>query len=216
MKIKNVLSLSITITLTICAIIITVFIIRNEFFQPNGQSEVRYIEDWAQVEFNGWQSGPDNARVRIIEFFDYECPYCKNVQPTVQAIQEKYNRQVSFTYVHNPLNGHSKATKAAIAAECARKQGYFKPFHDLLFTQQELIGTFSYTEIAKDVGVPELSMFENCLEKEETISIVQSGLKLAKKFKIDAIPSFIINGELISGALQQELFEIMIEKALVK
>lgn len=216
MKTKDKISLVFTGVLVICAIIITGFVIRQQFFSPESQPQLRQVENWQQLELKGQQTGFENAPVQIIEFFDYQCPYCKSVQPAVQAIQQKYASEVSVTYTHFPLSGHTYAFKAAMAAECAGRQDNFQSFHDLLFANQGQIGTFAYDSLATEAGVSDIAAFQRCMENEETAQIVESGLNLAKELGINAIPTFIINGKLISGDLPQEHLESLVEEALAE
>jgi len=82
---------------------------------------------------NGYVKGKSDAQVKMIEFSDFECPYCKSAAPTVKAVQDKYGDKLSLEYRHFPLAFHSKAQKAAEAAECAGEQGKFWEFHDKIF-----------------------------------------------------------------------------------
>jgi protein-disulfide isomerase len=123
MKPKDKISVTFTGVLVCCALVITGLIVKQEFFPPEPKPQVRQVENWQQLELRGTRTGPEAAPVQIIEFFDYQCPFCKQVQPSVQAVAEKYPDKVSVIYEHNPLGGHEYAFEAAIAAECAGRQG---------------------------------------------------------------------------------------------
>ncbi|MEX2455743.1 MAG: thioredoxin domain-containing protein [Balneolaceae bacterium] len=216
MKTKDKISLAFTGILVICAIVITGFVIRQEFFPPEPQLNTQQVEKWQQLELKGQKTGPENASVQIIEFFDYECPFCKSVQPAVQAIQQKYPGEVSVAYEHFPLSGHNFAFEAAVAAECAGKQKGFKSYHDLLFTHQDQIGIIPYESLATEADLADMVSFKRCIEEEETAEIVQSGLNLAEEHQINSIPTFIINGKVISGALSEQQLEGLVRKALAE
>jgi len=197
-----------------CAIVITALVIHQKFFPPVTDPEIRQVDNWQELELKGQRTGPVNAPVQIVEFFDYECPFCKNAQPAVNAIQEKYPTKVSIIREHFPLSGHQHAFEAAMAAECAALQNQFGSYHELLFTYQEQIGILPYDSLALEAGIQDIRWFKECLENEETSSIVQSGYDLANELGLISIPTFLINGKLFSGAMQKQQFEILVQEAL--
>lgn len=215
---KKLISDFFTGILVLCAIIITGFVVRQEFFPPGQELELntRQVENWQQLQLKGQKTGSENAPVQIVEFFDYECPFCKSVQPAVEAVQQKYPAEVSVAYEHFPLGGHNFAFEAAVAAECAGKQNNFKPFHDLLFAHQDRIDTFPYDSLAAEANVADIVSFKRCMEGEETVAIVESGLHLAEQLQINSIPTFIINGKLVSGALSEQHLEGLVREALAE
>lgn len=214
MKAIDKISLSFTGILVVCAIIITGFVVHQKWLQPENIPELQQVENWQQLELQGWQTGPETAPVQIVEFFDYECPYCKTVQPAVQAVKQKRGSDISIAYTHFPLSGHTFAFKAAVASECAGNQEKFQSFHELLFAHQEVLGAVGYDSLAVAAGVSDIEAFKNCLKTKETAPIVQSGMDLAHELGINSIPTFIINGKLISGALPQSSLEDLIQHAL--
>lgn len=214
MKLKNIISNSFTLLLSVCAVIITFLVIRNELFMSPDNYEQRFIENWEELEFNGWQTGNKDAPIKIVEFFDYECPYCKNAQPTIHSLLENYTSDILLTYVHYPLKGHKHAFTAAIAAECARIQNRFKPYHDLLFERQEFLSDSLYSIIAQEIELSDLQVFNRCLSDQESAPVVNAGFNLAERLKINAIPAFIINGTLFTGAMPLRDFEKIINDML--
>ncbi|HSH51149.1 MAG TPA: DsbA family protein, partial [Bacteroidales bacterium] len=174
MKPKDLLSLSFTGVLVLCALVITGLVIRREFFSPEPQPQVRQVEDWQQLELAGQRTGAADAPVQMVEFFDYECPFCKSVVPSIQAIQQKYGDKLSISYEHHPLEGHNHAFGAAVAAECAGRQDRFEVFHNLLFAHQDRLGELSYDSLAAEAEVADISSFKVCLENEQTASVVRS------------------------------------------
>lgn len=214
MKTKDLISLFFTGILVLCALMITGLVVRKEFFSPEPEQQVRQIENWRQLEFQGQRKGPSDALVQIIEFFDYQCPFCKSVQPVVEAIMQKYPNKVSFIHEHFPLDIHEYAFDAAVAAECAGRQKRFSQYHDLLFAHQDQIGQLSYDSLAIEAGVQDTTTFNTCLKNKDTSFIVESGLGLAKKLRLNTIPTFLINGKLVAGALPQEQLEALVEESL--
>jgi len=197
-----------------CAIVIAALVIHQQFFPPVTDPGIRQVENWQELELKGQRTGPVNAPVQIVEFFDYECPFCKNAQPAVYAIQEKYSTKVSIIREHFPLSGHEHAFKAAMAAECAALQNQFSSYHELLFSHQEQIGILPYDSLAVAAGIQDIRSFKECLYNQETSSIVQSGHDLANELGLFSIPTFLINGKLFSGAMQKQQLEILVQEAL--
>lgn len=101
---------------------------------PNN-GEVVIVEDEI-IKGVGFKKGGDSARVKIVEFSDFECPFCKRVVPTMEALTEKYGDDISLEYRHFPLSGHANAQKAAEASECAGEQNKFWEMHDMIFEVQ--------------------------------------------------------------------------------
>lgn len=199
----------------ICALVITGLVLRREFFPPEeAQPQVRQVENWQQLKLYGQRTGPPESSVQIVEFFDYQCPFCKQANPAVQAVKQKYPRQVSVVHEHFPLSGHQYAFGAAVAAECAGRQGKFTSFHDLLFSSQDSLGTLSYSRLAATANIPNTTAFGQCVENEETADIVEFGITLAGKLNVRSIPTFIINGMLVSGAVSEERLDRLVQEAL--
>jgi protein-disulfide isomerase len=214
MKTKDKISLAFTGILVLCALIITGFVIRQEFFPPEPKPQIRQVQNWQQLELNGQRTGPADAPVQIVEFFDYQCPYCKSVQPAVKNVQQKYPDNVSVTHEHYPLSSHEFAFEAAVAAECAGKQGKFKQFHTLLFANQERLGRISYSNLALEANIDDITSFNQCVQNQQTVSVVEAGLDLADRLGVEAIPAFIINEKLITGAISEQRLEALVQTAL--
>lgn len=216
MKTKDKISLAFTGVLVLCALTITGFVIKQEFFPPEPEPQVRQVDNWQQLQLNGRQTGPAEAPVQIVEFFDYQCPYCKQVQSSVQAIQQKYPKRVSVAYEHFPLSGHEHAFEAAVAAECAAKQDRFKPYHKLLFANQDQLGSLEYSSLAMEANIEDITSFNRCVLDQQTATVVESGLDLAEQLGIDGIPAFIINGKLMTGALSEQRLDGLVQQALAE
>ncbi len=220
MKIKEIISYTFSGLMLACMLFIVAIFIRWEFFTPaiqqNNQQRIQQVNNWQQLDINGWQAGAGNAPVRIVEFFDYQCPYCKQVEPALQAVKEKYGNKINLVYQHFPLSSHSFAFEAAVAAECARRQNKFKEYHDLLFAHQKQIGRMSSDSLAVVAGIANLTAFKKCVESEATAKIVRSGKSLGTKIGVNSTPTFLINGTLVTGALSERQLIRFVEKALAE
>lgn len=118
--------------LVLCALIITILILRKEFAnRPHLQ--MSKVENWKELLGQGHWLGPKEAAIYFIEFFDYECPPCRSQEHSLDAILSKYKNEVAIIRYNFPSKTHENAYKAAIAAECAAKQGRYDVYHGLLF-----------------------------------------------------------------------------------
>ena len=156
--------------------------------------------------------GSENPRVTIVEFSDFECPFCNQVQSTLKQIMESYGREVRLVFKHFPLEGHRNAFPAARAAYCAAEQDRFWQFHDALFSAQDLSPP-ALQKIASDLGLAP-ARFQTCLNSEQSRTAIIKDLETAKLFRLDSTPSFIVNGKLIKGAVSFADFQRIIEQEL--
>lgn len=113
--------------------------------------------------------GKDDATVTIVEYSDYQCPFCSRFHPTVKAVSEAYGDKVRWIYRHFPLSFHPEAKPAAEAAECAGEQGKFWEYSDKLFANQSTLGSELYTKLASELGL-NTSKFESCLSSDKYLS----------------------------------------------
>jgi len=158
--------------------------------------------------------GDSKARVIIVEFSDFQCPYCQSVQPTLKTLLAKYDGQVSLAYRDLPLRDiHPQAELAAEGSRCAGEQGKFWEFHDLLFANQNKLDRPGLVGLAHELKLDE-KQFDSCLTsgkyKEQIEQDRQTGLRAG----VSGTPGFFINGSLLSGNLPQESFERIIQAEL--
>ncbi len=158
--------------------------------------------------------GPENAPVTIIEFSDYQCPYCKAWYDQVYSqLMAAYPNQIRFVYRDYPLPGHAEAKPAAEAAECAGAQGKYWEFHDALFSDQYAFGRAGYEQYAADLGL-DMASFTTCLDEHTYKSEVEGDALDAAKAGINSTPSFVINGRVVVGALPLSDFVSIIDEEL--
>ncbi|MDZ7715094.1 MAG: DsbA family protein [Balneolaceae bacterium] len=96
------------------------------------------------------------------------------------------------------------------------RQDMFRKYHQQLFVHQDSLGIFSYTELANKTGVPDIAAFENCVQNQQPAQIITDGTNLARELGITGIPTFMINGKLVSGVLSEQQFEFIIKEALAE
>jgi protein-disulfide isomerase len=159
--------------------------------------------------------GPEDAPVTIIEFSDYECPFCAKVEPTIMQVLEAYGDDVRFVYRDFPLDSHRDAQKAAEAAECADDQGKFWEYHDLLFANQGNLGVSSLRQFASDLDL-DVDAFNDCLDSDKYEDEVKKDFQDGQAAGVGGTPAFFINGQLVSGAQPFSVFKQVIDAELAK
>lgn len=162
--------------------------------------------------------GDENAPVTIIEFSDFECPFCgRYIEQTYPQIVESYieTGQVKYVFRDFPLSFHQNAQKAAEAAECAGEQGMYWEMHDELFANQEALDIDSLKGYAEDLGL-DTEEFNECLESGEMYDEVQADMADGSRYGVQGTPAFFVNGQLLSGAQPYSAFEAAIEAALAQ
>jgi len=156
--------------------------------------------------------GPKNATVTVVEFADYECPYCQKVAAAMKQLQTDLGDRVAFAYKDFPLPMHARAEKAAEASRCAGEQGKFWEFHDELFATKEL-DTNELKEHARALKLDEVK-FDQCLDTGAEAAVVDRDRKEGIKLGITGTPSFFINGHFLSGALDYASLRQIVEQQL--
>jgi len=156
--------------------------------------------------------GSTKPAVTIVEFSDFECPFCSEVQNTLKQVMQTYGKDVRLVFKHMPLEGHRNSLPAARAAYCAAEQDRFWQFHDALFASRNLSPAL-FEEIANDLGLG-LPKFRACLDSEHSRTAIVKDIETARLFRIESTPSFIINGKLIKGAVSFADFQKIIEREL--
>jgi protein-disulfide isomerase len=158
--------------------------------------------------------GSATAPVAIVEFSDFQCPFCKQVVPTLTQVLSGYGEKVKLVYRDFPLDTiHPQARKAAEAVRCAQDQGKFWEYHDALFANSPNLSPEQLTTYAEQLGL-NLPSFERCLASGTHAASVQKSINEGIRLGVTGTPAFFINGELLSGAQPLESFVRVIEREL--
>lgn len=157
--------------------------------------------------------GPADAKVTIIEFSDFQCPFCGRVEPTIKEIRERYPDDVRIVYRHFPLSFHNRALAAAEAAACADKQGKFWEYHNLLFANNKALEDADLERYAEEIGL-ESDAFKACVSERETQQMVEVDINDGRTAGVSGTPAFFINGVMLGGARPIEDFVKLIDKEL--
>lgn len=165
---------------------------------------------------HNWSSGSKgtgSGKVTMIEYSDFQCPFCGRAYPTIKQLEAQYGDQLEIVFKHFPLSFHPFAQKASEAAECARDQDKFWEYHDILFTHQDNLAVSDLKKYAADLKL-DTSKFNSCLDNDDKKDIVAADMAEGQKLGVTGTPTFFINGESIVGAQPITAFQTAIDKAL--
>ena len=159
--------------------------------------------------------GPKNAPVTIVEFSDFQCPYCGRVQPVIERLLKKYPTQVRLIFKNTPLSFHPYAKGAAEAALCAGKQGKFWEMHDWLYSHQQELGKDWMPKAVKATGVDQAKL-SACIKSHVEIKKIDQDLRLSHEVGVNATPTFFIDGRMVRGAQPFATFDEIIRDELAR
>jgi protein-disulfide isomerase len=143
--------------------------------------------------------GPKDAKVHVVEFSDFECPYCARAAGAVSGLKAKYGDRVRFSYRHFPLSFHPNARPAAEMAQCAQAQDKFWEFHDAVFASTDGIGPDALRKAAETAGL-DSGKLDACLASGEPGKQIDVDMKLASEVGVSGTPNFFLNGRPFEGA----------------
>lgn len=161
---------------------------------------------------DSFTKGPADAAVTIVEWSDFQCPFCNQAKDLVHQLLEAYPKDVRFVFKNYPLPFHQQAMPAAKAAIAAGKQGKFWEMHDKLFENQRALSADKYNEWATELGL-DLEKFKKDMEAPETAALITGEMKEAGQVAVRGTPSFFINGKQPAGR-SFELYKSIIEEEL--
>jgi protein-disulfide isomerase len=159
------------------------------------------------------RKGNPEASVTLVEFSDFQCPFCSRVSPTLEKINKEYADQVVIVFKHLPLSIHPKAPAAHAAAEAAHRQGQFWEMHDRIFSSQRDLSPQTFRGYAQEMGL-DLAQYDRDVASEEVAARVEADTREAAKLGVTGTPSFFVNGRFLSGAQPFESFKRIIDEEL--
>ncbi|MCE9668167.1 thioredoxin domain-containing protein [Myxococcus stipitatus] len=166
-----------------------------------------------QVAAVGPSKGPDNAPITIVEFSDFQCPFCSRAIGTVDEVVKAYDGKVKLVFRQFPLDFHKEAQKAAEASLCANDQGKFWEMHDKLFANQSALQVENLKKYAGELKLDQ-AKFDACLDSGEKAGTVKSDMADGQKVGVSGTPAFFINGIMLSGAQPVDEFKSIIDAEL--
>ncbi len=168
-----------------------------------------------EVAAEGPSRGPASAPVTIVEFSDFQCPYCVRAEETVKQVLAAYPDKVKLYYRDFPLPFHPNAEKAAEASHCAQDQGKYWEMHDKLFASQAKLEVADLKGYARELGL-DGAKFDKCLESGEKAKLVEGHKKAGDDAGVSGTPAFFINGRPLSGAQPFDAFKSIVDQELAK
>ena len=161
----------------------------------------RTVKNWQSLAEGANRLGDPKLPVQVLVFSDFQCPYCARFAKVVKEI-ERGSKPIGIAFRHFPLTqAHPFAEPAAVASECAAAQGMFEAYHNVVFAKRDSLGILSWQDYAKRAGVVDSATFANCLQSPVPKQRVAKDVAMGLLLGLSATPTIIVNGRLISGAL---------------
>lgn len=157
--------------------------------------------------------GPNNAKITIVEFSDFECPFCSRGTATMREVLKMYPNDVKLVFKHRPLPMHQNAASAAKASLAAGIQGKFWEMHDALFDNQRKLGMDFYVETAQNLGL-NVEKFKKDIESPEVDTLLKADESEAERLGVGGTPAFFVNGVSVQGAQPIQNFKAVIDRLL--
>jgi protein-disulfide isomerase len=196
-RIENVLN----VALAVSAVAIALTVVTRAFAGnpaadrlPSPSDPPTFVDGWEELTPPGVLVGAADAPVKVVEFSDLQCPFCKRFHSSLKRAMAEGGGNVAYTFVHFPLSGHSQAMEAARAAQCAAEFGAFQTFIDAVFDKQELLGTRSIASFAADAGIGDTLSLLQCMGDSVRTAPVDQGRELGSRMNVSGTPTVIVNG----------------------
>lgn len=167
-----------------------------------------------QVAATGPSEGPADAPITIVEFGDYQCPFCHHFEPTLASVIRQYSHQVRFVFRNFPLTTiHPQAMLAAEAAVCAEQQDKFWPMHDAIYADTTPLSVSSLRTLAKQVGL-DSPKFEACVRSKATTDAIHADMQAGNDLGVEGTPTLFVDGRYINGDVPREQLVSVIQDEL--
>jgi protein-disulfide isomerase len=157
--------------------------------------------------------GPAGAPITIVEYSDFQCPFCRAAESTVQQIRAHFGRKVRIVHMDFPLAFHANAMNAALAARCAREQGQFWAYHDALLYGSSGLSKPALDQLASTLGLHSAN-FDRCLDHREYASAIESDIAEGRESGVSGTPTFVVNGKIVVGTPALPEFERIVDASL--
>lgn len=215
---KGLLDNLFTGVLAACAVAITLMLARREFMpapDPRQASLPIEVKDWRTYGAGAKRIGIEGAPVTIVEFSDFQCPFCRHFSQVLDRARAKYPGKISLVYRNFPLQDiHPFARSAATAAECAAFQGRFPEYHNFLFQHQDSLAQIAWTDVAERVGVQDTSQFRRCLTSSGVAAALKADSLAGNALHVTGTPTIVINRWLVTGAPPEDVLDKLITQEL--
>lgn len=193
--------------LAACGFVLTALVVKERVFPAGSVTSTAESIDASEMQRlmeSGIKYGTDTGSVSVLEFSDFQCPYCARFAFSIDSARAELGIGIRFTFRHFPISSiHPHARAAALAAECANAQGKFESFRRTIFEQQALIGVKAWKDFAVAAGVPSIETFERCVEDERFADHLAADLLAAQELGVGGTPTFFINGKRFDRTLSR-------------
>jgi protein-disulfide isomerase len=189
---------------------------RQDFYsslEKKYKVEIKMEPERVEVAATGPAQGPTTAPVTIVEFSDFQCPFCSRLIPTLDEVKKKYGDKIRLVFRQYPLPFHQNAQKAAEASLCANDQGKFWQMHDAMFGNQSALAVEQLKAKAAELGM-NAEQFNKCLDSGQHVAAVAADQKDGSAVGVNGTPAMFINGRFISGAVPIEKITSVIDDEL--
>jgi protein-disulfide isomerase len=178
----------------------------------NDPTKIKDVSDWRRYATGGHRLGPSSARVVVVEFADFQCPFCRRADSTLKRTRAQHPRDVAVVYRNYPI--HEYAFVAAQAAECAAQQGAFESMHDVLYANADSIGLVPWERLADQAGVRDTMQLSRCLRDPRVAERIVADTIAAHELRVHGTPTFLINNLRVVGFSGTAAFDRVLALAL--
>lgn len=205
-----------------CALVTTALLVRRGFSTPASAAQALptapvsgIVRDWPRYATGAHRNGPPDAPVTIVEFADYQCPYCGQLQATLASLHAKYAGRIAVVFHHYPLTEiHPAAFSAALAAECAADQGRFDAMHGALFAEQDSIGRWPWARFAERAGIADVPRFTDCLRKAADSTAIEADIALGNRLGVRGTPTLLVDSLRLDGNPVPQVLDSIVQALL--
>lgn len=197
----------VNVTLAVCCVTVTVLSVRQQLFRPKAPppprpevyAEGRPLPDGVTLVDGGLNIGSGGAGIQVVEFADFECPFCSVAAGEIEEIQKKFPGLLSIRFRHMPVAAHTNARPAAVAAECAAEQGAFEGFYYLAYRNYSDLSRRKLRKLALQAGVKDMPAFDACVESGRHNARIEADIALAKRVGVVGTPTFVVGDSVFGG-----------------
>ena len=207
-----------TYALVACAILLTGMVARREFgghqHPTQAPPEPRRVQAWDEVQARGQVLGAPSGRVTLVEFSDFQCPYCSYFFHALDTLMAEFPEDLRVVYRHFPISSlHPEARPAAVASECAAAQGKFEAYYRALFREQGNLPLAPWPRLAGEVGL-DVPAFEDCLRSGEADGRLAEDSAVVERLGLRGTPTVIVDGWELPGTPSVEVLRQHVEAAI--
>lgn len=200
---------AVAVLATVLGLVATVAFVRQQLRPaPPPQGFVRHAVSHAERYASaGRRFGASQPKVSLVEFSDFECPYCKRLHESITQLLKQHPDEIAVVFRHYPLVNHSLAFPMAVGAECAGQQGRFVEYATVAFAKQDSLPFLTSDDIARRAGIHDSTQFQKCRGDPATRAVIERDIAAGVALHIQGTPGLVIKGKLIEGAVPLDTLE---------